>query len=138
MPVIAAAAYPLDRLEDWDAWGDKLSRWVAEGAGQGAELLVFPEYAGHELAMVGGHPGDPTDIRAEAMAIAERLPEADRILAALAAEHGVHIVAGSAPIMEDGRLLNRARLITPKGQIAAQGQADPHPLGTRGGGHGGW
>jgi hypothetical protein len=33
---IAAAAYPLDWLEDWHAYEAKLTRWVGEAAGQGS------------------------------------------------------------------------------------------------------
>ena len=51
---IAAAAYPLDFLADWDAYAAKLSDWVATGAATGAELLVFPEYGAMELASLGG------------------------------------------------------------------------------------
>ena len=47
---IATAAYPLDALHSWAQYEDKLSHWVAEAAGQGADLLVFPEYGAMELA----------------------------------------------------------------------------------------
>lgn len=51
---LAAAAYPLDFLADWAAYAAKLSAWVTDAAGQGADLLVFPEYATMELATLGG------------------------------------------------------------------------------------
>ena len=51
---IAAAAYPLDRFDSLRDYEAKLSAWVAEAAGQGADLLVFPEYAAMELASLGG------------------------------------------------------------------------------------
>ena len=40
---IAAAQYPVDFLESWDAFAAKLERWVAEAASNGADILVFPE-----------------------------------------------------------------------------------------------
>ena len=47
---IAAAQYPIDWLESFSAFEKKLARWVEDGVRQGAELLVFPENAGLELA----------------------------------------------------------------------------------------
>ena len=43
---VAAAQYPIDWLESFSAFEKKLARWVEDGVRQGAELLVFPEYAG--------------------------------------------------------------------------------------------
>ena len=67
---IATAAYPLDPLQDWAAYQKKLNAWVAEAAGQGAELLVFPEYGAMELAMLDGP---------EAAADLEGLPAVSRL-----------------------------------------------------------
>ena len=39
---LAAAAYPMEFLDSWDAYADKIGHWVADAAGQGAEVLVFP------------------------------------------------------------------------------------------------
>ena len=33
---IATAAYPLDWLESWNHYEDKLSKWVSDAAGNGA------------------------------------------------------------------------------------------------------
>ncbi|MBX9873896.1 MAG: amidohydrolase, partial [Beijerinckiaceae bacterium] len=55
---IAAAQYPIEALESWDAYAAKLTRWVAEAAGGGASLLVFPEYGAMELASL-----DPASMR---------------------------------------------------------------------------
>ena len=40
---VATAAYPLDWLDSWAQYEDKLSSWVAGASGEGAELLVFRE-----------------------------------------------------------------------------------------------
>lgn len=47
---VAAAQYPIDSLGNWNAYADKLERWVAEAAAGGATLAVFPEYGAMELA----------------------------------------------------------------------------------------
>ncbi len=116
---IATAAYPLDVLTSWEQYEDKLAHWVADAAVQGAELLVFPEYAAMELATLDG-PEVAADLERSLFSVSEKLDEADRLHVGLAAEHNVHIVAGSGPAATDSRPVNRARLITPSGQVGVQ------------------
>ena len=116
---IATAAYPLDILTSWAQYEDKLAHWVAEAAVQGADLLVFPEYAAMELATLDGAEV-AGDLERSLFSVSEKLPEADRLHLKLAAEHDVHIVAGSGPAATDSRPVNRARLITPSGRVGVQ------------------
>ena len=116
---IATAAYPLDVLTSWAAYEDKLAKWVDEAANNGADLLVFPEYGAMELATLAGLDV-AGDLEASLHAVSERLEDADKVHVKLAAEHGVHIVAASGPADTDTRPVNRARLITPTGQIGVQ------------------
>ncbi len=51
---VAAAQYPLDEIASAAEFEAKLSRWVEQAAANGAQLLVFPEYAGMELARIAG------------------------------------------------------------------------------------
>lgn len=115
---IAAACYPIDWMEGFDCYAEKITRWVAEAAGQGADLLVFPEYGAYELAALAGRAAAARSEPAMA-AISERLPRAWDLHAALAAEHGVHILAASGPWFgpeqPDGRPVNRAMFFTPSG-----------------------
>lgn len=114
---IAAAQYPLDVLTSFADYEAKLGRWVAEAAGQGAELLVFPEYAAMELVALDG-PEAGHDLQRSIDAVSERLPEADRIHAKLARQYGVSIVAASAPERQaDGSTLNVARFFGPSGRM---------------------
>lgn len=123
---VAAAAYPLDRFDDWLGYEAKIGRWVAEAAGQGARLLVFPEYGAMELASLGG--------AAVAADLEGALREVDRhrdaVLALhvrLAADHGVHILTASGPAFglphAAGRPVNRASLVGPEGVIGHQDKA---------------
>lgn len=116
---IAAAAYPMEVLPGWDAYAAKLTRWVEDAAGRGADLLVFPEYGAMELATLAG-PEAAADIEAAARAVSERVPRADGLHAELAQRHGVHILAASAPVFDGPRPVNRARLFTPDGAMAVQ------------------
>ena len=120
---VAAAAYPLDWLDSWSQFEDKLAAWVADAAGQGADLLVFPEYGAMELATLDGAEA-AGDLEQSMWSVADRLEAADAVHLRLAAEYGVHILAGSGPARSEDpaitRPVNRARLITPEGAIGIQ------------------
>ncbi len=123
---VAAAAYPLDWFDSWADYEAKITRWVADAAGQGAQLLVFPEYGGMELASLGG--------AAVAADLEGALREVDRHREAvlglhvrLASDHRVHILTASGPAYglphAGARPVNRASLVGPKGVIGHQDKA---------------
>lgn len=119
---IATAAYPLDPLTSWADYAAKLEEWIAGAAGQGAELLVFPEYGALELAMLDG-PDAAADIERCLHAVSARMPDVDALHADLAVRHKVHVLAGSAPVFDadfGDRPVNRARLFSPTGGCAVQ------------------
>ena len=121
---IAAAQYPPEALPSLGAYRDKLARWVAEAAGNGAELLVFPEYGAMEYAAAAG-AAVAGDLAASLAAVSDALAEMDAAHADLARRHGVHILAASGPSARDGedgqrRYVNAARLIAPSGKIGQQ------------------
>jgi predicted amidohydrolase len=116
---IAAAQYPLSYFHSWADYREKLTDWVSRGAGQ-AQLLAFPEYAAMELASLDGRDA-ASDLRRSIESASLRRPDADALHAELAARFGVHILAGSVPVIaEDGFARNVARLFTPEGTAGAQ------------------
>ncbi|TCO69434.1 carbon-nitrogen hydrolase family protein [Rhodovulum euryhalinum] len=116
---IAAAAYPIDWHDSWASYEDKLSGWVAEAAGQGADLLVFPEYGAMELASLAG-PDAAGDLERSLRVVSDLIEAADGLHARLAMSHGVHILAASAPVWCGERPVNRARFFGPRGQTGHQ------------------
>ncbi|MGK7752181.1 MULTISPECIES: carbon-nitrogen hydrolase family protein [unclassified Roseovarius] len=138
---IATAAYPLDELDSWQAYADKIEAWVAEAAGRGAKLLVFPEYAAMELAPLAGR-AVTAELEPSLRAVSERMPEADALHSRLAGQYGVHILGGSAPVYDDAlgaRPVNRAVFFAPGGdkgvvdkQIMTRWEREP--MGCVGGG----
>jgi predicted amidohydrolase len=117
---IASAQYPIDQPATLDAWRDKIARWVADGAATGAEVLVFPEYAAIEQAAALGEKVYG-NLDATLQAVADL--EADRVglHRELAAKHRVHILVGSGPARKgEGRHVNAAQLVTPKGSVGVQ------------------
>jgi predicted amidohydrolase len=117
---IAAAQYPPEALASLGAYRDKLARWVAQAAGAGADLLVFPEYGAMEYAAAAG-ASVAGDLGASLAAVSDALPEMDAAHADLAREHGVHILAASGPSARSGgRFVNAARIFAPSGRIGIQ------------------
>ncbi len=117
---VALAQYPLDWLDGFAAYEAKLERWVEEAVRAGAQLLVFPEYAGLELASLAGREA-AADLAGSIEAVSDILPEADALHRRLARRHGVFILAGSAPQRQpDGSVRNVARLFAPEGGSGRQ------------------
>ncbi len=116
---IAAAAYPFTFFNRFDEYSAKITTWVADAVGQGAELLVFPEYGAMELASLGGK-AVAEDIEAALHEVARHGPAVDALHSALAAEHGVYILGASTPFFVGERPVNRATLYGPQGIIGYQ------------------
>lgn len=119
---IAAAAYPLDWLDDWAAYEAKARAWVEQAARDGADLLVFPEYGAMELASLGG-PAVAADLDAALQEVARHRPAMEALFAALAQAHELYVLAPSGPVIEGGKRLNRASLFGPNGLIGHQDKA---------------
>lgn len=117
---LAAAQYPIDRLTSWQAYKAKLVRWVEGAAREGAQLLVFPEYGGMELASLFG-PEVERDLGRQLEAVAGMELEVAGLHQDLARRHGVYLLAGSQPArVGEGGYRNRARLASPDGRDGHQ------------------
>ncbi|RQP06642.1 MAG: amidohydrolase [Paracoccus sp. BP8] len=114
---IAAAAYPFDWMEDFDAYRAKIAAWVEDAAD--CDLLVFPEYGAMELASLGGREV-AGNLEASLHEVARHEAARDALHAELAARHGLHILAASGPCFEGPRPVNRAVLFGPGGRIGHQ------------------
>jgi len=116
---VAAAQYPIEALESWPAYVAKLTRWIEAAVQGGAALAVFPEYGAMELASLD--PPTMGDLAGSLASVSALLPAVDALHAELAARHGLHILAASAPCaVADGAYVNRARLFTPGGKVGVQ------------------
>lgn len=112
---VASAAWPIDRHADWTSYAAKLEAWVAEAAGNGARLLVFPEYGNMELASLLD-PAIALDAAVQVEPLADMATDVANLHADLARRHNIHILAGSIVERDErGRIVNRARLFGPGG-----------------------
>lgn len=117
---VAAAQYPIGQPASLSEWEEKIATWVAAGAATGAELLVFPEYAAIEQAAALG-PEVYNDLVTTLERVAALAEARVALHAALAKQHGVHILVGSGPAKHaDGRFVNAAQLVSPEGAVGVQ------------------
>ncbi|MDH5797674.1 MAG: amidohydrolase, partial [Paracoccaceae bacterium] len=117
---IASAAYSLDQLPDWRAYEAKITAWVTEAAGQGADLLVFPEYGAMELASLAGMK-IAGELESSMHFVAGMMGRANALHEGLARKFGVHILASGGPAQGDGpRPVNRSVFFGPTGMLGYQ------------------
>lgn len=117
---IAAAAYHPQWHATWDDMTAKLTAWVADAAAQGAELLVFPEYAGVEAGLIGLPDAAPKSAPAWAAHLADHAENWASLHADLAKQYGVFIVAGSLPWAAPQGLVNAAPFCAANGTWTMQ------------------
>jgi predicted amidohydrolase len=116
---LAAAAYPLSWFDRFEDYAEKLTQWVAQASGQGAKLLVFPEYGAMELASLGRREvaGDLERVLQE---VARHGAAVRSLHLELAQRFDVLILGASAPVFAGPRPVNRAILFGPDGVIGHQ------------------
>ena len=116
---VATAAYPLSWFADWSEYEAKMRLWVAEAAGQGAELLLFPEYGAMELASFAGRAvaGDRLQ---SSKAVSDLVERSNAALAALAQDFNAMIIGGSAPVVQGDKVVNRTPVFGPAGAVEFQ------------------
>jgi predicted amidohydrolase len=111
---LALAQYPITRFGTFSEWQAHVRRWVEDAAGQGATLLIFPEYGGMELTSLLPEALQQ-DLRGQIPALEKFHADFVATFAALAEKHGVFIQAPTLPVMADGAVHNRAYLFVSSG-----------------------
>ena len=113
---IAAVAYTPERHPGWLGHQMKLDRLLTQAA---ADLVVLPEYAAIEAALVGNTPSNPDPLFWRDLA-ADRAGDWADQFDHLARAHRCHILAGTGPVRDGARIVNRAWLFGPDGLIGTQ------------------
>jgi predicted amidohydrolase len=117
---VASAQYPVDFLESWSQYEEKMTRWVASAAEEGATLLVFPEYASMELVSLFDEEVRQ-DLQFQMAEMQEFLDDFLALHTSLATRFGVYIIAGSFPVrLPDRSYRNRAYFFSPQGSLDFQ------------------
>ncbi len=117
---IATAQYDISFLENWQAYQDKIGRWVTEAVQQHAQILLFPEYASMELASLFGQ-AIYSSLSKQLAAMQSVHDDYIGLFKSLAAQHQCIIQSGSFPVqVEPGVYRNRAYLFMPNGALEFQ------------------
>lgn len=117
---IATAQYDISFLDNWQTYQDKTARWVEVAAEQGANILLFPEYASMELASLFGQ--DVYSSLSKQLSAMQTLhDDFVRLFQGLAQRHHCLIQAGTFPVrLESGDYHNRAYLFFADGKVDYQ------------------
>jgi Predicted amidohydrolase len=109
---IATAAWPVERHENWTGFTAKAEAWVREAAENGAQLLLFPEYASMELASI---VENGTDLKQSLSGMQPLFRLFCGMWTSLAERYRTTIVAPSFPVLASGEYYNEAWVFGPNG-----------------------
>lgn len=114
---LALAAFGVTPPGNFKSFVSRIERLASEAGLKGADILVLPEYFSMVLAGVEVKtPG----IAAELAYVVDRAEDLLAALVETAKRHKLHILAGSIPMRDGARILNRAPFIAPSGNLAFQ------------------
>jgi len=115
---VACVQYQMRKVADFDEFAAQV-RYFVETAGEdyGADYVLFPEFFSVQLLSAMGQMSSREGIRR----LAEVTPRFRELMSTLAREQGLHLIAGSHPVVQpDGRLQNEAMLFRPDGSFVSQ------------------
>ena len=117
---IATAQYDISFLDNWQAYEQKIERWVNEATTQDAKILLFPEYFSMELASLFGQE-IYSSLSKQLAAMQSLHDDFTGLFKHLAQKNQCIIQAGTFPVLiETGIYQNRAYLFMPDGGIDYQ------------------
>ena len=114
---IACVQYQLKDINSFEDFASKIRTQVGTAASQQADFVLFPEFFSVQLLSTLGDLPDRQGIQSIAQEFTTPFTE---LFASLASEHGLHIIAGSHPVEEGGKILNKSFLFGPDGKYLAQ------------------
>ncbi len=116
---VASLQYFIRPVDSWERFQDQVASLVGTAADYSVQLVVFPEYFTVQLLTLDDTRRPITE---QIRWLAGRVDRYVDLFSRLAREHGLHIVAGTIPLIEDGRVTNRCFVFGPGGDHAAQGK----------------
>jgi predicted amidohydrolase len=94
---LGLAQYPIGHFASLADWQANAARWVEEAAGNGARLLVFPEYGGMEMTSLLPEALQK-DLRGQIPALEQFYGDFMTTYGALARQHSIYIAAPTLPM----------------------------------------
>lgn len=118
---VAASQYFIRPIERFEQFADQVESAVSTAAAYRCRLLVLPEYFTAQLISL-------TDIKRPIdeliRSLASFLPRFVELMAGLAKQHDIYVVAGTIPVLDEdtGTVHNDCYLFSPRGDHAVQGK----------------
>ncbi|MDH4097033.1 MAG: carbon-nitrogen hydrolase family protein [Nitrospira sp.] len=118
---IASLQYFIRPVQTFDQFRDQVQALVETAADYKAQLLVFPEYFTVQLLTLGNVK---RPIQEQVRDLARQADRFRTLMADLAKQHGLYIVAGTIPVMDSGsdRVYNESSFFSPNGKLGVQGK----------------
>lgn len=118
---VAALQYFVRPVDSFEAFAAQVKALVDTAKDYKSRLVVFPEYFTVQLLTLGD-TGRP--IAEQARSLARQLPRFVELVGGLAKSRGLHVVAGSMPVLDEetGKLHNDCFLFGPDGEVGTQGK----------------
>ncbi len=116
---ISAAQYPVNYHSSFGDWTLHMDTWVRQAAGEGAQLLLFPEYGSMELVSLFS-PEAQKDIKLQVRQMDRLRDDFCSVFSDLARKFGVVIVAPSFPTCIGDEVFNRCFVFGHQGKMGYQ------------------
>ena len=117
---VATLQYLIRPVKAFGEFEEQVSGLVDTAKDYNCHLMVFPEYFTLQLLTLNDVRRPIAD---QVRHLAEELPRFQELMSGLARRSGIHIVAGSIPVVEpDGRLTNQSFFFSPSGSHRVQGK----------------
>jgi len=116
---VASLQYYIRPVQTFDQFRDQVEALVETARDYKCDLLVFPEYFTVQLLTLGDIKR-PIDVQIRSLA--GQVPRFTELMAGLARKSGLHIVAGTIPVMDDGPqdVFNQSFFFAPSGEPGTQ------------------
>lgn len=117
---VAVSQYDIGFFTHFDDFSHKLEDWFKTAQQQGAQLLVFPEYASMELTSLLGK-AVYSDLQQQLISMQSLYAAYVDCYRELAKRYNVIVVAASFPLqLDSGRFRNRVNVFNPEGLVGYQ------------------
>jgi predicted amidohydrolase/GNAT superfamily N-acetyltransferase len=113
---IACVQYQMRRIGSFEDFAQQVSYFVGVAADYRADFLLLPELVSAQLLSAE----DTLTAKEGMRRLATYRDRFEALMRDLAVKHGITIIAGSLPVLENDRLLNVAFTCLPSGQVVAQ------------------
>lgn len=113
---VSCVQYQMRRVSDFDDFAAQVRYFVETAADYKSEFVLFPEFLSVQLL---SHL-EPLTSQEGIRRLAEYTPQFISLMAELSREFGLHLIAGSHPVLEKGKLYNKSMLFRPDGSHVAQ------------------